>query len=59
MALTATRTGSSRRGAPADSRFRRAVRHVAYVVEHANQDEDPVFITGEYLTVSAVSFWLI
>ncbi|MCT7361646.1 hypothetical protein A7G45_02405 [Mycolicibacterium llatzerense] len=37
----------------------RAARHMAYVVEHANLDEQPVIITGEYLTVSAVSSWVI
>ncbi len=37
----------------------RAARHMAYVVEHANLDEQPVAIVGEYLTVSAVSSWLI
>jgi hypothetical protein len=37
----------------------RAARHMAYVVEHANLDEQPVVITGEYLTVSAVSSWVI
>lgn len=37
----------------------RAARHMAYVVEHANLDEQPVVIVGEYLTVSAVSSWVI
>jgi len=37
----------------------RAARHMAYVVEHANLDEQPVVIVGEYLTVSAVSAWVI
>jgi len=37
----------------------RAARHMAYVVEHANLDEQPVSIVGEYLTVSAVSAWVI
>ncbi|MHA7661991.1 hypothetical protein [Pseudomonas otitidis] len=37
----------------------RAARHMAYVVEHANLDEQPVVVTGEYLTVSAVSAWVI
>ncbi|MDH6246496.1 hypothetical protein [Mycobacterium sp. OTB74] len=32
-----------------------AARHMADVVEHANLNEQPVVITGEYLTVSAVS----
>ncbi len=34
-------------------------RHMADVVEYANLDEQPVVITGEYLTVSAVSAWVI
>ncbi|MEN4423115.1 hypothetical protein [Mycobacteroides chelonae] len=33
--------------------------HMAATVEHANLDEQPVEIIGEYLTVSAVSSWLI
>jgi hypothetical protein len=37
----------------------RAAGNMAYVVEHANLDEQPVLITGEYLTVSAVSSWVI
>lgn len=37
----------------------RAARNMAYVVEHANLDEQAVVITGEYLTVSAVSSWVI
>jgi hypothetical protein len=37
----------------------RAARHMAYVFEHANLDEQPVAIIGEYLTVSAVSSWVI
>jgi hypothetical protein len=32
---------------------------MAYVVEHANLDEQPVIIAGTYLTVSAVRSWLI
>ncbi|WP_301121322.1 hypothetical protein [Mycolicibacterium fortuitum] len=36
-----------------------AARHMAFVVEHANLDEQPVIIIGEYLTVSAVSAWVI
>ncbi|MED5813626.1 hypothetical protein VST63_14800 [Mycolicibacterium sp. 050232] len=32
---------------------------MAYVVEQANLDEQPVVIVGEYLTVSAVSSWVI
>ncbi|MGV9798330.1 hypothetical protein ACWDTP_09740 [Mycobacterium sp. NPDC003449] len=36
-----------------------AARHMAFVVEHANLDEQPVLIIGEYLTVSAVSAWVI
>jgi hypothetical protein len=34
-------------------------RHMADVVEYANLDEQPVVISGEYLTVSAVSSWVI
>lgn len=37
----------------------RAAGHMADVVEHANLDEQPVLIIGEYLTVSAVSSWVI
>lgn len=37
----------------------RAAGHMADVVEHANLDEQPVVIIGEYLTVSAVSSWVI
>jgi hypothetical protein len=33
--------------------------HMAYIVEHANLDERTVLIVGEYLTVSAVSAWVI
>jgi hypothetical protein len=36
-----------------------AAAQMAYVVEHANLDEQPVVIVGEYLTVSAVSAWVI
>ncbi|MDB2197607.1 hypothetical protein [Mycobacteroides abscessus] len=36
-----------------------AAAHMAATVEHANLDEQPVEIIGEYLTVSAVSSWLI
>jgi hypothetical protein len=36
-----------------------AAAHIAATVENANLDEQPVQITGEYLTVSAVSSWLI
>ena len=32
---------------------------MADIVEHANLDEQPVTITGEYLTVSSVASWLI
>jgi len=33
--------------------------YIAAIVEHANLDEQPVTIIGEYLTVSAVASWLI
>lgn len=33
--------------------------HMAFVVEHANLAEQSVIIVGEYLTVSAVSAWVI
>lgn len=33
--------------------------YMADIVEHANLDEQPVTITGEYLTVSSVASWLI
>ncbi|SHR17738.1 hypothetical protein LK468_08895 [Mycobacteroides abscessus] len=36
-----------------------AAGHMAATVEHANLDEQPVPLVGEYLTVSAVSSWLI
>lgn len=36
-----------------------AAAYIAATVENANLDEQPVQITGEYLTVSAVSAWLI
>ena len=36
-----------------------AAAYIAATVENANLDEQPVQITGEYLTVSAVSSWLI
>ncbi|MGP3319545.1 hypothetical protein [Mycobacteroides abscessus] len=36
-----------------------AAAYMAATVEHANLDEQPVEILGEYLTVSAVSSWLI
>ncbi|SKU91872.1 Uncharacterised protein [Mycobacteroides abscessus subsp. abscessus] len=36
-----------------------AAAYMAATVEHANLDEQPVEIIGEYLTVSAVSSWLI
>ncbi|ALR10826.1 hypothetical protein MYCSP_04375 [Mycobacteroides saopaulense] len=36
-----------------------AAAHMAATVEHANLDEQPVEIIGEYLTVSAVSSWVI
>ncbi|WP_237077061.1 hypothetical protein [Mycobacteroides abscessus] len=36
-----------------------AAAYIAATVEHANLDEQPVEIIGEYLTVSAVSSWLI
>lgn len=36
-----------------------AARYMALVVEHANLAEQPVLIVGEYLTVSAVSAWVI
>lgn len=36
-----------------------AAGYIAFVVEHANLDEQPVLIIGEYLTVSAVSSWVI
>lgn len=37
----------------------RSAAYIADVVEHANLDEQPVTIIGEYLTVSAVASWLI
>lgn len=37
----------------------RSAAHMADVVEHSNLDEQPVLIVGEYLTVSAVSAWVI
>lgn len=36
-----------------------AAKYIADTVESANLDEQPVAIVGEYLTVSAVSSWLI
>ncbi|GAY17240.1 MULTISPECIES: hypothetical protein [Mycobacteriaceae] len=36
-----------------------AAAYIAATVENANLDEQPVHIIGEYLTVSAVSSWLI
>ncbi|AGM27610.1 hypothetical protein MABM_23040 [Mycobacteroides abscessus] len=36
-----------------------AAGHMAFVVEHANLDEQSRLIVGEYLTVSAVSSWVI
>ncbi|EIC64884.1 hypothetical protein OUW_13530 [Mycobacteroides abscessus M93] len=36
-----------------------AAAHMAATVEHTNLDEQPVEIVGEYLTVSAVSSWMI
>lgn len=37
----------------------RSAAHMADVVEHSNLNEQPVIIVGEYLTVSAVSAWVI
>ena len=36
-----------------------AAAYIAATVESANLDDQPVEIVGEYLTVSAVSSWLI